>query len=155
MRTISYNRPRRFIQAFFMLPSFLLLGCGDGEGGGPAEPSAPNPVPVLNALSPDSLHQVDGSAELSLLGNGFVQGSRVLWNGLERTPTFVNDRTLRLSFDPENLESLEEAQVAVRNPAPGGGAEPGPRRRQLRGSDPASGASPDLQRGGALLSRAV
>ena len=122
MRTISYNRPRRFIQAFFMLPSFLLLGCGDGEGGGPAEPSAPNPVPVLNALSPDSLHQVDGSAELSLLGNGFVQGSRVLWNGLERTPTFVNDRTLRLSFDPENLESLEEAQVAVRNPAPGGGS---------------------------------
>jgi hypothetical protein len=125
MRTIGWNRLGGLLQAFIIVPPVLLLGCAGGEGGGPAEPSAPNPVPVLSSLSPDSLHQGDGSAELSLLGSGFVQGSRVLWNGVERNPTFVNDRTLRLSVAPSDLEALGEVQVVVRNPAPGGGSSGG------------------------------
>jgi hypothetical protein len=102
-----------------LLPSLALLaGCG-GDGG--SGPSALSPVPVLNRVSPDSLHQADGTAQLSLFGDGFVQGSRVLWNGVERTPIFVSDRTLRLSFEAGGLEALGEVGVAVRNPSPGGG----------------------------------
>jgi hypothetical protein len=122
MRTISHNRLGRFPRALCLLSFLLVGGCAGGEGSGPTEPSAPNPVPVLTSLSPDSLHQVDGSGELSLLGNGFVPGSRVLWNGVERAPTFVNDRTLRLSVAPSDLEALGEVQVVVRNPVPGGGS---------------------------------
>jgi hypothetical protein len=122
MRTISCNGLERFLRAPCFLSFLLVVGCAGGEGSGPTEPSAPNPVPVLSATSPDSLHQVDESAELSLLGTGFVPGSRVLWNGVERAPTFVNDRTLRLSVGAHDLEALGEVQVAVRNPTPGGGS---------------------------------
>jgi hypothetical protein len=115
------TRSGRYPAPVLLLALTLLMACGGDGGTGPEDPFQPSPVPVLTALSPDSLHQVDGDAHLSFLGSGFVQGARVVWKGAELTPTFVNDRTLRLSLRSEDLSALGEVQVAVRNPAPGGG----------------------------------
>ena len=116
-----YRSPGRVLrkEALALLISLAILG-GCGGDGGPG-PSAPSPLPVLSRVSPDSLHQADANAQLTLRGSGFVRDSRVLWNGVERTPAYVDHGTLRLSFEAADLQALGDVEVAVRNPAPGGG----------------------------------
>jgi hypothetical protein len=88
-------------EALALLISLAILGGCGGDGG--SGPSAPSPLPVLSRVSPDSLHQADANAQLTLRGSGFVRDSRVLWNGVERTLTYVDHGTLRLSFEAEDL----------------------------------------------------
>jgi DNA-binding beta-propeller fold protein YncE len=66
----------------------LLLGsCGDDECGINLQE---NPVPVLQSLSPDVAVFGDSSFTLALAGSGFVSGSVMKWNGMERATTFVS-----------------------------------------------------------------
>jgi hypothetical protein len=81
-----------------------------------AEPT-PGFVPGLSRLPPPGGRQRPAHP----LWSGFVRDSRVLWNGVERTPTYVDHGTLRLSFEAGDLEALGEVGGRSPEPSPGGG----------------------------------
>jgi hypothetical protein len=79
---------------------------------------APNPVPVLESgmFTPNS----DGTVTLVLSGSGFISGTTVQWNGVDRPAILVNGTRLTISLSASDL--LETPSViTVTNPGPGGG----------------------------------
>src|SRR5206468_1057444 len=63
-----------------------------------------------------------GSAfTLTLSGSGFTPASTVTWNGSNRPTTFVSNVQLTASISASDIASAISANVAVRNPSPGGG----------------------------------
>jgi hypothetical protein len=80
-----------------------------------------NPVPSINSLSPSSATAGTGAFTLTVNGTGFVNGAAVLWNGSSRTTTFGGATQLHASITAADMASPLIAQVAVVNPAPGGG----------------------------------
>jgi predicted outer membrane repeat protein len=82
---------------------------------------AANPVPALYSLAPASA-QAGGSAfTLTLNGEGFMPGGQVTWNGSDRPTTFVNNTKLTAQIGAADIAAAGAANVAVVNPAPGGG----------------------------------
>ena len=96
-------------------------------GGGSSAPLAfvidpvPNPVPVLDSLDPPSAIEGSGDLTLNLVGSGFFEGSQVLWNGATRPTTFVDSTHLQAEISASDLAVAGPVEVAVFNPAPGGG----------------------------------
>jgi hypothetical protein len=83
--------------------------------------SLANPVPVITLLSPSSLGAGGLGFTLTVNGGSFVSSSVVLWNGSPRPTTFVSNAQLHASISATDIAMSGSAQVAVRNPAPGGG----------------------------------
>lgn len=81
-----------------------------------------NPAPQVSGTSPTSVTIVDGGSTLTVNGSGFVSTSTITWNGSPRTTTFVSSTQLQASLLPADLSAVGSAQIAVSNPAPGGGA---------------------------------
>jgi hypothetical protein len=81
-----------------------------------------NPVPTISGLSPSSQTRGGAAFTLTVNGSGFVAGSVVRWNGLNRTTTFVSSTQLTAAIPAANIASAGTAQVKVFNPTPGGGA---------------------------------
>jgi len=79
-----------------------------------------NPVPTVTTLSPSRVRAGMGAATLSVTGTGFTGLSVATWNGTPLQTTVANTRTLQATV-PEALITGPSAQVAVTNPAPGGG----------------------------------
>ncbi len=82
----------------------------------------PNPVPVLNTISPLSAPSGGAGFTLTLIGSGFVSGSVVRWNGTSRTTAFVSSSQLTASIPSSDIATVGTAQVAVFNPTPAGGS---------------------------------
>lgn len=87
-----------------------------------------NPEPRLTNVDPASAAAGADDLELTLRGQGFLpdrgpdqEGSVVLWNGQPRPTTFVGPTELRVRLDRAVLASAGTANLAVSNPAPGGG----------------------------------
>ncbi len=80
-----------------------------------------NPVPTLSSLSPSSAVQTSGGFTLTVVGNGFVPGAIVKWNGQDRTTSYLSTTQLTASIPPSDLVNVGTAQVNVFNPPPGGG----------------------------------
>ena len=78
----------------------LLTACGGG-GGGSMGP--PNPVPVIQALSPNSSEQGGPLVTLSVVGSNFVPGSSVQWNGSPVPTTFESTTLLTTSIPASDL----------------------------------------------------
>jgi hypothetical protein len=57
-------------------------------------------------------------------GTNFVKTSKVEWNGVALTTTFVSATSLQASVPPANLTLGGTARLSVINPSPGGGATP-------------------------------
>jgi hypothetical protein len=83
--------------------------------------TAGNPAPVLTALAPVSALAGAPSFTLTVTGSGFMSGSVVRWNGADRPTTFVSATQLTATISATDLAATGTAQVAVFNPAPGGG----------------------------------
>ncbi|QQS47372.1 MAG: hypothetical protein IPM66_01530 [Acidobacteriota bacterium] len=83
---------------------------------------APNPVPTIASLSPNSAIEGGAAFELTVNGTGFVDGAVVRWNGQDRTTTFVSATQLKAAIPAGDIATAGTAQVTVFNPAPGGGA---------------------------------
>ena len=79
------------------------------------------PVPTTTSLSPD--HKTAGDAQFTLTVNGtnFVAGSRVRWNGVDRTTSYVSDAQLTATITSGDIATAGTASVTVFNPTPGGG----------------------------------
>ncbi|MGC4044819.1 MAG: right-handed parallel beta-helix repeat-containing protein [Armatimonas sp.] len=93
-------------------------------GGGTSAPltfTIANPAPILTAISPT--RALVGSAELTLsvTGSNFVPGSKVRWNGAERTTTYISPTELRATILATDLATAGFVSVSVITPMPGGG----------------------------------
>jgi hypothetical protein len=85
-------------------------------------PQTLNPVPALASLSQASAISGGGGFTLTLSGSNFVAKSLVEWNGTPLTTTFVSPQKVTASVPASDIAAAGTAQVAVYNPAPGGGS---------------------------------
>jgi C1A family cysteine protease/PKD repeat protein len=80
-----------------------------------------NPVPSITTLSPISAAAGGPAFTLTLTGTGFVSTSKVRWNGVDRTTTYVSATQLTAAIPAADIASAGSASVTVFSPAPGGG----------------------------------
>jgi uncharacterized protein (TIGR03437 family) len=81
----------------------------------------PNPVPAISSLSPNSATEGGPGFTLTVNGTGFVNGSKVRWDGSERQTTFVSATQLTAQILAADIVGTGQASVTVFNPTPGGG----------------------------------
>ena len=103
--------------AVFFVVKFLV-----GRGGRPK----PNPVPSIRFLSPSSISAASSATGedivLTVAGNGFIEDSVVLWNGVWIGPTyFIDSFALEADIPFFYIEHEGAFRVTVFNPDPGGG----------------------------------
>ena len=79
-----------------------------------------NPAPSATAVTPAHVSAGHGAVTLTLTGSGFNGFSVVLWNGTPHTSAVLNTGTIQVSIADTELTGTG-AQIAVVNPAPGGG----------------------------------
>lgn len=72
--------------------------------------------PSLSSLSPSSAAAHSGNLWVTVTGAGFVPGAVVLWNGQERSTTFVNSTTLRVAIPASDLAQTTTASITAVNP---------------------------------------
>jgi len=102
--------------------AFWISACGGGTvDAPPPPPPPPNPVPSLTALALGSIAAGSAGATITISGSDFISGSVAQWNGSSRTTTFVNNTQLTVAIPASDLTTVGVAQIAVFNPAPGGG----------------------------------
>ncbi|MFN8506419.1 MAG: hypothetical protein U0547_02480 [Dehalococcoidia bacterium] len=96
---------------------------GGGSSGGSTFSigGAPNPAPGISSLSPSSANAGSAGFTLTVYGTSFVSGATVLWNGANRSTTFISSTQLLATIAAADIASVGTANVSVTNPAPGGG----------------------------------
>jgi hypothetical protein len=100
---------------------FVLSACwGGGSSSTPA--SQNNPTPSITSLSPSGATAGEAASTVTISGTGFVQGSTAEWNQSNRVTTFVSATQLKMTLPSTDLSTAGTADIAVINPAPGGGA---------------------------------
>jgi MBG domain (YGX type)/Bacterial Ig domain/MBG domain len=85
-------------------------------------PTNPNNIPTISNMSPMSATAGSANVVLTVTGGGFVSGATVLWNGSARATTLVSATQLTATILAADLATVGTADVAVFNPAPGGGS---------------------------------
>ena len=78
--------------------------------------STVNPIPVPTSVSPSAATTGSGNLTLTVAGSGFVPGAVVLWNGAERTTTFVDVAHLKVAVPASDLLQSGTATLVVNNP---------------------------------------
>lgn len=81
----------------------------------------PNPVPVLNSLSPVTVTAGDPGFTLTLNGSRFLKTSTVTFNNQTVSTQFVNNTQLTASIPASAITTAGSVTIAVTNPSPGGG----------------------------------
>jgi hypothetical protein len=107
------------IAVFALLSVMGQLGCGNGASSGPMGP--PNPVPTIQALSPNSSKQGGPTFTLSVVGSNFVPSSEARWNGSGLQITFVSSKLVTANIPASFLSVSRPGMITIVNPAPGGG----------------------------------
>ena len=82
----------------------------------------PNSIPAIVGLSPMTAAAGSANLTVTVTGGSFVSGATVLWNGKARATTYVNPTQLMATILASDLTLVGTANVAVFNPAPGGGS---------------------------------
>jgi hypothetical protein len=80
-----------------------------------------NPVPAITGLAPATTIVGTAGMTLTVNGTGFVSGSVVRFNGLDRTTTFVSPTQVTAQITTGDLVATGTFPITVSNPAPGGG----------------------------------
>ena len=80
-----------------------------------------NPVPAITGLSPAAADAGDADFTLTVNGSGFVAGSIVQWNGVDRATTYVSSTRLTAAIPAADIAAEATAAVTVFNPPPEGG----------------------------------
>ena len=101
------ERLKRAICLFFLVIG--ITGCG-------------NPVPLLISLSPDETVSHLPSFTLAVSGTDFTSGSKIVFNGIEKSTTFINSTELTCEINPDDIAvGPATIPVLVRTSSPGGG----------------------------------
>ncbi len=80
-----------------------------------------NPVPSIAAITPASAPAGGAAFTLTINGSNFIAGSKLRWNGSDRTISFVNGSQLTAQIGAADIAAGGSAGVAIFNPGPGGG----------------------------------
>lgn len=83
--------------------------------------NAPNPLPEIVSLAPNSAVENSAAFTLTVNGTGFVSNSVVRWDGQARVTEYVSPVQLRAQILASDLVGTGQASVTVFNPLPGGG----------------------------------
>jgi hypothetical protein len=118
-----------------------LVSNGRNPAWSPANIPQPNPVPLLNGISPASADAGGAAFTLTVRGSSFMNGSVVRWNGAALTTNYVDAATLKAQVPADKIAAAGTASVSVANPGPGGG-ESGPKTFTITANNPV----PTLQR---------
>ena len=78
--------------------------------------SVTNPTPTVASVNPSSISAASGNLLLTIIGSNFVPGAVVLWNGAERSTTFVDASHLTVAIPASDLAKSGNATVLVNNP---------------------------------------
>ena len=81
----------------------------------------PVPPPTTTSLNPTSKIAGEAAFTLTVNGTNFVAGSKVRWNGTDRTTNYVSGTQLTAAVTAADIASAGTADVTVFTPAPGGG----------------------------------
>jgi hypothetical protein len=80
-----------------------------------------NGAPTITLLPSSGAQAGRGGFSLTVHGTGFADGAEVLWNGASRPSQYVSSTRITADISAADVAAPGTAQVAVRNPAPGGG----------------------------------
>lgn len=80
-----------------------------------------DPVPLVSSVNPGTVTVNDAGSLLTVTGSGFIAASSATWNGASRATTFVSSTELNVKLVDSDLTAAGSVQIAVTNPAPGGG----------------------------------
>jgi len=80
-----------------------------------------NPQPALSTVTPGQVLAGSGDAVITLEGNGFVTTSTALLDSLNLATTFIDASQMTAVVPAAEVASVGAHDVAVYNPAPGGG----------------------------------
>src|SRR5262249_14554852 len=104
--------------------TWIITAAAPARGGGVANAeilSFITPVPTISGLNPTAIAAGSAAFTWRALGNGFVPGSVVNWNGSPRATTFDNSGQVSAQITAADVATAGSASVIVVNPAPGGG----------------------------------
>lgn len=80
-----------------------------------------NPTPALTSLSPNSVAAGSPSLTITVNGAGFISGSTVRRNGIDRFTTYISPTQLRVTLPGSDFATPGTASISVFTPTPGGG----------------------------------
>lgn len=104
----------------------LRISVGTAPPGGGAskdlEFAVENPVPSLTSLTPLSLVAGSAASELSVAGDGFVAGAKVVFGTTDLATTVTGSTLAKATVPASLLATSGSFPVKVVNPVPGGGA---------------------------------
>jgi len=83
--------------------------------------SANNPVPTDSSISPNAATAGGAAFTLTVNGKNFISSSVIQWNGTNLTTTYISATKLTATVPAADIATAGTANVAVFNPAPGGG----------------------------------
>ena len=75
-----------------------------------------NPVPTLISSSPSSVAHGGGNFYLTVTGTNFLPGAAVLWNGVQRTSTYVSATKVRVAIPAADIVKAGTANLTAVNP---------------------------------------
>ena len=84
--------------------------------------AAPNPVPTLSGLSPNTIGAGAAQFQMTVTGTNFVAGSVVRWEGVDLATAYVSPTSLTATVPAARVASAGAANITVFNPGPGGGS---------------------------------
>lgn len=82
----------------------------------------PNPVPVLESLSPSEASAGSAAFVLTINGKGFIEATRAFFGSTQLATRWVSATRLEADVTAALLAAAATVPVTVQNPAPGGGA---------------------------------
>ena len=124
---------------FTLILSVLIILPACDTGPSPEEeeePPAPNPTPTLSSISPTSKVAHMPAYTLTATGTDFISSSKIVFDGTEKTTSFVSATSLTCQIDPDDITTAlsmtqdkagfpeildKDVPVLVRTPSPGGG----------------------------------
>jgi hypothetical protein len=80
-----------------------------------------NPAPTEISIAPPSANAGGAAFTLTVTGTGFVSGAVVKFNGAAKTTTFISATQVTAAIMAADIATAGTVNVAVTNPAPGGG----------------------------------
>jgi len=75
-----------------------------------------NPIPTLISSSPSSVNHGGGNFYLTVTGTSFVPGAAVLWNGAQRTSTYINATKVRVAIPAADIVKAGTVNLTAVNP---------------------------------------
>ncbi|HEX8814717.1 MAG TPA: hypothetical protein VF753_04375 [Terriglobales bacterium] len=81
-----------------------------------------NPLPSLNSINPTFASAGSPATGITVSGANFISSSAVTWNGSPLATTYNSATSLSAQVPAADLATAGVAEIAVKNPAPGGGS---------------------------------